>query len=38
MTTQPIPLFEVAVREARDGLGFVLKLDYHRGGDTIALK
>jgi hypothetical protein len=26
------------VRESRDSHGFVLKLDYHRGGDAIALK
>lgn len=34
----PIPLFELAVREARDGQGFAIKVDRHRGGDTIALK
>lgn len=39
MFGQPIPLFEVAVRPAsRDETGFVLKVDHHRGGDTIALK
>lgn len=34
----PIPLFELAVREGRDGHSFAIKVDRHRGGDTIGLK
>lgn len=33
-----MPLFDLTIRGARDELGFVLKLDLHRGGDTIGLK
>lgn len=34
----PIPLFELAVREGRDGVSFAIKVDRSRGGDTIGLK
>lgn len=34
----PIPLFELAVREGRDGTSFAIKVDRARGGDTIGLK
>lgn len=33
----PIPLFELAVKEGRDA-AFAVKVDRHRGGDTIALR
>ncbi|WVQ83634.1 hypothetical protein IAT38_005775 [Cryptococcus sp. DSM 104549] len=34
----PIALHEVQIKQARDQVGFVLKLDQRRGGDTIALR
>ncbi|WWD16911.1 hypothetical protein CI109_101343 [Kwoniella shandongensis] len=34
----PLPLHEVQVKQGRDELGFVLKVDQRRGGDLIALR
>ncbi|WVO21625.1 uncharacterized protein IAS62_002934 [Cryptococcus decagattii] len=34
----PLALHEVEVRQTRDSMGFALKADQRRGGDTIALK
>lgn len=37
LTQQPIPLHEVQAREGRDE-AFQLKVEFHRGGDTVGLK
>ncbi|KAK8861200.1 hypothetical protein IAR55_002019 [Kwoniella newhampshirensis] len=34
----PLPLHEIQVKQGRDELGFVLKVDQRRGGDLIALR
>lgn len=37
LTYQPIPLHEVQAREGKEE-AFQLKVEYHRGGDTVGLK
>ena len=37
LISQPIPLHEVQAREGKDG-AIQLKVEFHRGGDTIGLK